>query len=128
MIDRDISAWVQSLGIGFTAVNTFVGILPDTPDICCTVIGTPGRSPRETHDGGRIDLGRVAVWVRHPTYATAQSALWSVYEAACAFANSPAGDNDYLALVPLQPPFLLQRDASNRVVMAMNVEATRKVA
>lgn len=130
MIDEDVAEYIEALDIGYSRPptlprNLLTGILPDQPAACCAVVPTGGASPERNQETGRIEEGRVVVWIRDPSYATARSRAYQIYQAMASFANTVIGSNLYLALVPLQMPFMLERDASDRTIMAMNVRCLR---
>lgn len=121
MLIRDIALLLQSEGVGTLGTDIFLGMRPDQPDDLVAIFDTGG-FPAELEIP---DLCRtVQVTVRGKSYATAHGRIWQVYH----LLDRP---DDRLVIAngrkmiarAMQPPTLLDRDATNRVMFVFNLQA-----
>ena len=122
----EIATYLNGLGLGTFATDIFIDDLPPDPDVCCAVNNSGGSAP----DGG---FGVDGIRFENPTLqilfrgvagdsegprARAQTA----YEGLAKIQAEALSGTQYLTVMPLQPPFILERDdQGHRVVWAFNV-------
>ena len=122
----EITTYLVSLGLGTFATDIFIDDLPPDPDVCCAVNNSGGSAP----DGG---FGVDGIQFENPTLqilfrgapgdsegprARAQTA----YEGLAKIQAETLSGTEYLTVMPLQPPFILERDdQAHRAVWAFNI-------
>lgn len=125
----DVAAFLAGAGLGLVAgTNLFLQDVPAQPDALVAVIEYPGRGPVGTHDDpASIEVPRFQVYARAAQYdaAAARASAEAAYKALRAVTNQTLSGTFYLAIRALQSPFLLHRDENQRVVFAVNFEATK---
>lgn len=131
----ELALHIENQGLGHTRAggNLMLGLLPDSPAKVVSLMQTGGRGPMQTQtDPLAADFPRVAVWVRAEAghraggdYAAAETLADALYAAFAPQGELTLSGTRYVSLVSLQPPFLLQRDKSDRPILAFNVEAMR---
>lgn len=125
----ELSGHLVTTGHGVLATTLFEGLLPKSPDVCRSVVATGG-APTVRHFGGvAYEVRRYQVFVRDTTYAAAESRAELMHTTFDAIANlslpAVTPTARYLTVDALQPPYLLERDENDRVVMSFNIEAWR---
>lgn len=135
MILDDLGTYLAESGVGIlepdTGANMFRGIMPNAPDACIAIFETPGAFPDailESTDGAKYERPHIAVWSRgtRGDYAAARQVSQNVYDALKKIVNMTLGGKSYLQVTPLQPPFLLERDDEDRVIIAFNAEVLKR--
>ena len=135
----DLAGYLDTaLGTHSQGSNLFAGDLPHSPDDVVGADGpvtalfeTPGSVPVETLgvDGQpAVTLPRVQVQTRAggaTAYVDSRTRAREVYAALVVVTNEDVGGALYYRVAPLQEPFLLHRDESERVVFAFNCEVWR---
>jgi hypothetical protein len=123
---EDMAGYLVAEGLGTLGTDLFLGQMPDSPDACTVLYQYPGRPPAFTHGDPQPETRypRVQVLCRELSQPLAMSRATSVYTALCALVNAQHGDSTFLRVAPMQEPFPLQIDASQRVIVACNYEAT----
>ena len=118
-----------SLTVGTTV---FRGTLPATPDACCAIYEYGGEAPTTTFGVAAIALEypRVQIVFRgaRNDYDAPRALAETAYRACAAANHQSLSSTRYLAMEPLQSPFLLRRDENERVVIAFNVRLTKELS
>lgn len=121
---------VQGVGDADPGGNIITGAMPNNPDTILVIRDTPGYQSNYTMGSNVpcMEYPAVQISARAPTFAAAQTLVWAAYRA---LATSPASMNGrrYLAVSPMQTPFMLPRDATSadgRAIFAFNVDLIRE--
>lgn len=119
MLIRDIAEYLQANGVGSIGTNIFLGTRPDSPDNVVCLFPTGGFAQNLALDDVRMT---VQVLVRDKSYPTCYNRIWQVFNLLDKTQNrlitAPSGRK--MVVRAMQPPFLLERDANNRVVFVFN--------
>ncbi len=133
-VANEIAAKLVALGIGTLGTDLFIGFMPASPNACCPVIESGGQAPE-------MQFGSTAIGYEEPAlqllfrgakndYAgprakaeTAYQGLATVQAVTLSVSGGTSAFYHYVA--PRQAPFLLERDALERVVIAFNVLARK---
>lgn len=132
-VGEDLAVAIDAaLATHTSGTDLFVGDMPPDPDLCTALIETPGSPPLETlgPDGPpAVILPRVQVQTRAgggaTAYPDAKERARDVYDVLVAITNENVNGNAHFRAAPLQEPYLLHRDESERVVFAFGVEVWR---
>ena len=134
---NEIAAKLQSLSLGTIGSTIHIGVMPETPDACCAVYEYGGLAPdfKIGTSGIYFETPAVQVVFRGVAFdystprsnaATAYNGLASVEVATI---SSTGGTSAlYHWIHPEQAPFLMQRDANNRVYIAFNVLCQKELS
>lgn len=122
MLLPELSGYLEAQGIGTRQVDIFYSRLPDQPDSVVALFEYAGRGPDIDHDGGLLQIEHPAfqVQVRDPDYDTGRLRIHNVYRAFVRVGNDVIGGTEYHNVLPLQSPFFLRRDDSDRAVFVCN--------
>lgn len=124
----EIGAYLVSQGRGTLGTNLFLGYLPNTPSTLIAVYEYAGRAPTQTLKATTpVENPRIQVVCRNASYASAKTTARSVWNDLNVGSTILSG-SQYLAITPLQSPFLLKRDSDERVLIAANFEAQRALS
>lgn len=124
----DIAAYLAANGHGTVGTSIFMGQLPDTPDAATALYESPAsRPPVFTHGSPQPSerYPRVQVVVRDADYGAARQRAENIYTTLSGVVNATLGAGEYARIRPIQEPFPLARDTSNRVTVVCNYEITR---
>jgi hypothetical protein len=115
---------LQAAGLGVKGTTLFANLLPDTPHALVALLPYPGEAGGWRDDQGlpADDAPRFQVNVRDPSETTATTLAKQVH-AALHVRQRAIGGTWFMAIEPLQSPFLLKRDESDRAVVVFNVRA-----
>lgn len=120
-LTRDIATYLVSESL-VNAIGTdiFLDARPDSPDNLVSIFDTGG-FPAETSIS---DLKRTAqVLVRDTSYAVGREKIWAIYKAIDRPNNRVITANGRkMHIKAVQPPVLMDRDASNRTLFIFNVQ------
>lgn len=111
--------------------KVFLGISPATPDEAVWLLEYGGIADEPNLGSGgtatRIEFPRVQMGFRGAPhdYQTPRSLAESARIGAMAVVNETLSGVAYQELAVLQPPFFLERDETNRVVIVMNLQAMK---
>lgn len=130
MLLDDLALYLQTAGLGAATTSTgertiFRGQLPDQPDAAIGLIEYGGMAPvRAMFPAIVYEQPRVQVLVRARTYDGARTKAESVFQALDGVGNTTLTSTSprYGFIEALQSPFLLTRDANDRVVLALNLQ------
>lgn len=110
------------------AADLFANSMPDSPANCISVFQYGGDLSNKGFGGDTAPLENFAlqVNVRNTNPETAESTCYDIYKALDQMsANITINSTTYTWFHPLQPPFLLERDESNRAIYIFNLECQR---
>lgn len=129
MVLSDLTAYLETQGIGTRSVNLFYGILPDTPDACVTLFEYGGAA-NEPDTGGttnRVEFPRVQALCRgvKDDYDGPRQKIQDVVVAFTRIANQVLYGVHYKAVAALQPPGKLRQDNNFRFEFTCNFEVTK---
>ena len=121
----DVHSYLTSGGQG---TNLYIASLPDTPDVVAALFQYPGRPPLGVLNvaGIRQERPGLQVLVRSSpnAYADAEARAYAIYRL-LQVANGTLGSGFYQQVEPLGSPFLLQRDANRRAIVACHYAVSR---
>lgn len=124
----EIGAYLVAQGRGTLATNLFLGYLPTSPSTLIAVYEYAGAPPSRTmRNTTKVENPRIQVVCRDASYSAAKATARSVWNDLNVGTTMLSGTN-YLAITPLQSPFLLKRDSDERVLIAANFEAQRALS
>jgi hypothetical protein len=111
------------------ATNLFAGQLPVEPVSCAALMDYEGMDllARQNDSEQETERPRVQLVVRAATYAGARDLCWSLWKSLARIVNREVNGTWYQRVMPLQSPFLMDHDESNRVLFACNFEVTKEV-
>lgn len=120
---------LEAAGIGLTrAVNLFVDILPDTPDLCVALYNNPGVGVTWGLAGNpAANQVRVQIVTRSdPRQPAARTLAQRIHQAASVTDYQPVGLNlpRILAAMSAGPPASIGRDPSGRASFSENLDVT----
>lgn len=120
---EDLSAYLESQGLGVVGQDIFRHRFPDAPDramVLTPYAGSPG--PR-VHDAllPAFRVERVQIMCRGSTRNAAMGLANGAY-AILWLDNALLGGTQVVKSEPLQPPFDMPEDTRNRAVVVFNVE------
>jgi hypothetical protein len=126
---EDLRDYLAAAGIGLTAgANLFGGTMPDKPDVANVLYDSSGGVPIDTGGGPSkpaVINPRVQVQSRATAYNTARDTCRAIYNALTLIANQTLSGHYYERVSPVQEPFLLHNDESNRTVFVCNFDVFR---
>jgi len=133
MATRDeIADFLEDASVGVVGTTIFKGQMPGTPDACVAVIETAGRAPEHTFGSSGIETEYPRVQIRcrgaKNDYATPAATAQTAYVAMAAVANQLLNGTRYLSIDPIQAPFLMDKDAQNRIVVGFNAQLAKRVS
>lgn len=108
--------------------NLFLGRLPDAPDTAVAIYESGGTLPDHTMGGASIPVverARIQVVSRAVGYSAARAVAENVWTALEGIADESLSGKRYLRVTALQSPFPLERDTSERVIVAQNFEVLK---
>ncbi len=124
---NEIAAKVAALGLGTVGTTIHIGMMPETPDVCCAVYEYGGQPPEFGFGTAGISYESPAVQVvfrgAAGDYATPRASAATAYNGlASVEATTLSGGTSafYHSIHPQQAPFLMRRDANDRVYIAFN--------
>ena len=134
---NEIAAKLQALSLGTIGTTIHIGTMPETPDACCAIYETGGLAPDYQFGTAGIGLETPAVQVVFRgvayDYSTPRASAKTAYEGLAAVeaatVTSTGGTSAFYHWIhPQQAPFLMQRDANNRVYIAFNCLAQKELS
>ena len=124
----DLAVYLDAQTTWTQATDLFVGDLPPSPDAVTVLYEYAGGEPRETmgaDSSPAIVNPRVQVVTRAATYPDARARALLAYQKLVLIANETVNSTYYARVVPVQEPFFLARDESERVLFAFNADVLR---
>ena len=128
----DVTTYLAAQGIGTAAVNLFYGIMDDTPDAQVVTFEYPGlmNEPNLGKTTANLVYPRIQVQARGIAYDYdgPRQKLQDVVTAFTKVTNQTivVAGVSYKAIMALQDPFFLRRDANFRVTFACNFQITKE--
>lgn len=123
-LGTEIVAKLVALGLGVSGTSLFIGLMPDTPNVCGTVYEYPGLEPVMGFGSPGIDFETPAIQVvfrgEPRDYATPRANAESAYRGLAAVEATTLSGTFYHTITPRQAPFLMRRDENERVYIACN--------
>ena len=129
MMIEDLGTMLQGLGHGTLAIDLFLYQLPDEPDECVGLRIYEGPEPEFSHNANMptYERPRFQMTVRKITVSAAMATAQSIWLDLMNVRNMAIGGTRYIAIHPLQSPFILERDENNRWVAGANFEVWKEV-
>lgn len=122
MLLPEIASLLSS--VATLGTDLFLGQIPDEPDTCVTVLEYSGRRSEYVFGSANpvTEYPRIQVVCRgaQQEYESVRATAELAYRALAAVCNQTVSGTRYEAIVPLQPPFLLDKDESERILIAFN--------
>ncbi len=124
----ELSAYLAAAGHGTRGTDLFEGVLPDTPDTLLALFEAPGGPPVHTMSGGAGSaiLQRPAVQLLgragRQDYDAARLKVAAAANALDGLANVDLGGVRYVSIFKLNEPHLVERDATERVVIGCDLQ------
>lgn len=133
MLLDEVAAFIVADGHATLGTNLFLGSMPAKPDVALSLHEYPGGPPDFVFGTAGVahEYPRVQVKARGAAadYAGPRRWLEAVYQDLAERVQSATSTGTrYLDLSPVQPPFPLERDESNRWVFAVNFVAMKEVS
>ena len=121
---RDIAQVIEDNSYGTFATDLFIGLMPDNPDACISILDYSGEGPNSLID--KVDNPRVQVRVRGNqfTYATTFALIQNIYSALIGYSGT-INSTHFLGIYPLTTPMFLETDEKNRPVFIVNLKCER---
>lgn len=124
----EIAAKLATLGVGTVGTSIHKGMMPETPNVCTAVYEYGGAPPEFGFGAAGLDRETPAVQIvcrgEPQDYATpratAETAYAGLAAVECATLSGGGTSALYLTIHPQQSPFLLKRDANERVYVCFN--------
>jgi len=129
MLIEDLGTYLQNSGHGTLGSTLFIYQLPDEPDTCLALRGYEGIDPSYSHDSvlPSFERPRLQLTARSATIETAMAMAWAAWRNLSRIKNESINGSFYLAVRPLQSPFIMERDSSNRWIAAANFEVWKEI-
>lgn len=134
---NEIATKLEGLGVGTVGSTIHVGVMPETPDACTAIYEYGGLGPDYQFGTAGINWETPAVQVvcrgTAYDYATPRANAKLAYEGLSAVEattlSSTGGTSAFYHWIhPQQAPFLMNRDANNRVYIAFNALAEKELS
>ncbi len=128
MLD-EIRVYLQAQGVGTFGTDLFTGFLPDTPDSVVVIYENPGTPPSRSHSSNpTLEHPQLGVWARGTPdgdYVAPRQKAQDAYDALVAIRNQTLSSTLYLDVMPMQQPFLIERDDNKRAIIGFNAAVTK---
>jgi len=130
-LGMDIVDRLEDLGLGTYGTDLFLDEMPEDPPHVCTAVFESGGSPPDLGfgvDGIQHESPTAAIWFRGVEHDSAgpQARARTAYVELPKVQGESLNGTVYLTLIPLQPPFLLERDSQRRCIYVVNVQALKE--
>lgn len=125
MLD-DILTYLAAESVGTVGTTLFKYRAPPTVDSCVVLTDYLAGEPVWTHDSSTPNHGpgRFQVLARGSTGGNADALAQSAFTALSLPNGTTLSGTRYISIMPLQRPFILGFDDSNRAMVVFNTEAT----
>lgn len=112
--------------------NIQKGQIQPTPDACTVIYEYGGLAPDHV-------FGQSAIEIEHPRvqiacrgipgdYAGPRARAETAYRAMAAASAQSISSTRYLTMEPIQPPFLIDRDRDNRILVGFNCQISKALS
>ena len=129
MLLDEIAAYLESQSVGTRGTTLFTAIMPDTPDELVVIYENPGMMPSRSHSTNpNLEHPQLGIWVRGTTdgdYVGPRQKAQDAYNALVLIRNQTLSATLYLDVMPMQQPFLLERDDNQRAIIGFNAAVTK---
>lgn len=130
MVLAELTALLESQGYGTQGTDVFYGLVPPNPD-SVTSLMEYGGLPSEPKLGTgvlRLTFPHIQALVRgvRDDYDTPRAKIVTLVNIFVSIVNANVGGVRYLAIEPLQDPFLLRRDDNFRCEFVCNFKVTKE--
>ena len=126
---EEIGTYLAAESMGTLGTDLFLGEMPDAPDTCTAVHEYAGMQPVHfmgvTRGAAIWEQPRFQVMCRAKAYATARSKAKDAFNKLDGHSGTLSG-TEYGYIRALQSPFLVQKDANDRVLIACNFEVAKR--
>lgn len=126
---NEIAAHLQALGVGVLGTTLFIGSMPATPDVCVALFEYGGLAPEKGFGtpGNKWETPAIQVVARgvKGDYAGPRAKVAVAYAELSKIEAELLGSTFYHHIHAVQAPFLMRRDDSERVYMAVNFLAQK---
>jgi hypothetical protein len=127
---HEFAQFLVSKAHGPLGSSLFLGLLPESPDVCRAVVPTGGPPPVHEFGGVLVQGYRFQLFIRDTAFAAGYGRALQMYEDLKNVSNvtvTGGGTTGFFARVDvLQPPYLLERDGNGRVTFGFNVEVVHR--
>ena len=128
----EVGAFLASACSMTLATDVFIGQYPSSPDLTIALFEYPGMKPITFFGSSAIavEYPRVQVTVRGEVddYETPRAIAETAYRAMAAQGHGTLSGTRYIALEPLQSPFLIRKDEKGRPVIGFNAQITKELS
>lgn len=130
MLLDELGSYLQAQALGTLGTDLFTGLLPDSPDAAVAILEYGGVAPVHALGGGNAkwERPRVQVVVRATTYSAARTKIETIYKLLHKLTDTVLTGVRYLVIDAVQSPFFLERDANNRVKLAVNFQVQKELS
>ena len=129
MLLDEIAAYLESHNIGTRGTDLFTGFLPDTPNAVVVLYENPGMAPSRSHSSNpTLEHPQLGVWARGTPdgdYVAPRQKAQDAYNALVLIRNQTLSATLYLDVMPMQQPFLIERDDNQRAIIGFNAAVTK---
>ncbi len=126
MLLEQVTAYLQTEGVGTVGTDLFWNLMPDQPDAVTVVREYGGLAPVVTHDDAVYERPRIQITCRAQTYAEARAQAERCWDALRRVRNRTIAGTRYLAITPLGPVFPIRRDDDQREFIGLNAEVQKE--
>jgi hypothetical protein len=133
MLGAEIQTYLAGLGLGTIAGSSpdiVVSQLIDDPDHLIAIFPYAAEPPEFDHDSDlpTIEHPGLQIIVRDADFDTAMAAAYDVHGALCAVKNTTLSGTLYQRITPKHSPAFLQRDESQRTLIACNYRVSKELS
>lgn len=122
---KDMLVADSSLGL-ILADNLFIAREPDQPDNCVTLYDIAGAQPDITLNNENYNRDAFQVRVRNNSYIAGMQQMYAIIDSLHGRINEEWNNTTYTFIRMYMPPFVLQWDENNRIVIVASLEAQRR--
>ena len=126
---EDLGGYLDTNSALTLGVDLFLGLMPENVSNCVSVYENGGRSPDFTMGSNNLPIienPEFQIIVRNSSYQTGRSLADSTYRVMTQIANLTINSVEYLRVVAISSPALMERDSNKRVLFTTNFYVTRK--
>ncbi len=125
----DLGGYIDTNFASLTlGTNFFYGLLPETPDNSVVLLENSGVSPVFTQGSvntPKIERPQLQFIVRNTSYENGSALANSLYLFLTAIANQSINGTQYLRVVAMSSPSVIERDDNRRVLFTCNFDIQR---
>jgi hypothetical protein len=129
---NELAAKLAALGVGTVGTDIFLGAMPEDVAACCALYEYGGTAPEFAFGAPGIAFENNAVQVvfrgTPHDYAGPRAKAETAYRGLAAVEVTALSGTLYHWIHPMQAPFLLRRDDSERVLIATNYAIQKELS